>query len=304
MSTPGNKRGRNARWVSNPPGRQASGRGAARSLRVIVILILAALLVVLLRVSTHGPTGMAPAAVQPAFESVRGQGEPQRPGGTLGEAFDARAQETERVSTPGPAGAMPLAVQPASEPVAGQLEAQQPGEMSGEAIDADVQQTKLAEIDSAATDQATLQYYLRDADPIISASAFNALGLRDKDAAVEATVDVLNDTGEPVRLQALQLLLGSPDLDEATSAGILRTVLEDPDPAFVACAAQELGGRDDEEALSALAEVLGTGDLPTRLLIVQSIANNTSAAPLLYRGLEDPDESVRSAARAILFPSK
>jgi HEAT repeat protein len=156
----------------------------------------------------------------------------------------------------------------------------------------------------AAADDPTFRYHLRDADPAVGAAAFDALGVRNKEAAVEALLDVVNDPAEPARLQALQLLLGSPEAGEATLAATLRTALADPDSAIVACAVQELGGRDDAEAISALAEALGAGDLPTRLLIVQSIASNTSAVPLLHQGLEDPDETVRTAATAVLFPSE
>jgi len=157
-------------------------------------------------------------------------------------------------------------------------------------------------IDPAA-DSATLVNHLRDADPVVGAAAFDALGVRSKDGAVAALLDVVSDPAEPVRLQALQLLLGSPEVGEAVLAATLRAALADPDPAFVARAVQELGGREDAEALSALAEALGAENVSTRLLIVQSIANNSSAAPLLYQSRGDPDETVRSAATAILVRS-
>ena len=261
-----------------------------RSLRAVVVLIFAGLLVVL-GVSTHRPSVIVRPAVEPPSKSA-------------GDAFDPTSQETElgRVATPCQVSAMPSAVQPASQSLDGQLEAQRPGEMSGEDFDEHAQQTKLARIHSGTTDQATLQYYLRDADPIVGASAFSALGVGDKQAAVEALLEVVNDPTEPVRLQALQILLASPDVDKATLD--LRAAFDDMDPAFVACAAQELGARDDGAALNTLADVLGAGDPATRLLIVQSIANNIAAASLLYASLNDPDESVRNAARAILFPPK
>jgi len=274
-----------------------------RSLRVIAVLIFAGLLVAF-GVSTHRPNIIVRPAIQPPSKSAGGQPEAEQPCETVGDVFDPRSQETElgRVAILAQASAMPSAVEPASQSLDGQLEAQRPGEMSGEDFDEHAQQTKLTKIHSGTTNQATLQYYLRDADPIVGASAFSALGVRDKQAAVDALLDVVNDPTEPVRLQALQILLASSDIDQATLD--LRAAFNDVDPAFVACAAQELGARDDGEALNTLAEVLGAGDPPTRLLIVQSIANNTSAAPLLYQSLNDPDESVRNAARAILFPPK
>jgi DNA-binding phage protein len=259
-------------------------------------------------VSTHGPAGVASLALQPASESAAGQPRAQRPGETSGEALDTQAQQQTRpgpVSTPDSASVASTADQPTSEFASGQPETQRPDETSGEAFDASAQQMKLAEIDSAsAADRATLRDYLRDPDPIIAAAAFDALEVGNERAAVEALLAVVNDPTEPVRLQALEILLGSPEAGEAVLAATLRAALQDPDHAFVARAVQELGGRADAEALSALAEALDAGDLLTRLLIVQSIASNTSDVPLLYQGLEDPDETVRSAATEILFPSK
>jgi HEAT repeat protein len=250
---------------------------------------------------------MAPSAAQLASGSVGGQPHSQQTGVTSGEALDAPASRTKLASgsTHGPVGIEPATGQPASESVGGQPAGQRPVEASREALGALAQQTKLAEIGAAfAGDQATLRNYLRDPDPIIGAAAFDALGVRNKRAALEALLEVVNDPTEPLRLQALQLLLDTPEVDEATLTATLRAALEDPDPAFVARAVQEFGGRTDAEALSALAEALDAGDLPTRLLIVQSIASNTSDVPLLYRSLKDPDETVRSAATEILFPSK
>jgi len=151
-------------------------------------------------------------------------------------------------------------------------------------------------------DEATLRDDLRDADSVIVSAAFDALAARDKDAAVDALLEVIDDTAEPSRLQALQLLLSSLDAEEATLTATLRAALEDPDFAFVASAVGALAGRSDAEALSALAEALRDGDVSTRLLIVQSIAGNSSAAPLLQEGQNDPDETVRNAATAILLP--
>jgi len=332
-------RGHAAKWVADSFGRDTSERGATRSVRVCGVLILTGLLVGL-GVCALWPTGMVQSpsdsgsdqretqrsgqahdetfdalgqrtivgsdstlgavdttlsVAPPASESSGRQTEAQQ-------ALDANAQATEigRVSALGPSGVMPTAVQPATQPVDGQFKAQQP-DTSQDAFDAQLQQTKLAQIQSG-SDQVTLRDYLRDADPIIAAAAFAALGVIDKQAAVKALRDVVNDTAEPVRLQALQLLLSSPDVDEATRAAIHRAALQDPDPAFIAYAVQELGGRNDQEALRDLAEAFDTGDITTRLLIVNSIANNTSATHLLYQGLNDPDERVRNAVMAALHP--
>src|SRR5262245_37805097 len=71
------------------------------------------------------------------------------------------------------------------------------------------QQTKLAAVSTSGVvgDAETLRSFLRDRDPIVGAAAFYALNARGKLAAVQALLVVINDTTEPVRLQALQLLV-------------------------------------------------------------------------------------------------
>jgi HEAT repeat protein len=160
----------------------------------------------------------------------------------------------------------------------------------------------LEEIWSNTTNQATLQNYLRDTDPAVASAAFDVLEKQNHHAAMKALLDVVNDPGEPVRLQAFQLLLSSAEAGE-TPVATLRAALQDPDPAFVAGAVQALAERNDAEALSALAEALRTRDLSTRLLIVRSVASNTAAVPLLYQALIDPDETVHNAATSVLSGS-
>ena len=283
--------------------KNASRGTVLRRFRVAAVSTVAGLLVIW-GVSIHRPDLILHPAIQAPAKPVGGQSERQQASETVGDALEppSEGKELGRVAAPSDGTATLSAIQSASQSFNGQLETRRPAEVSGEASDEREQQTKLGRIDSATTDQVTLRSYLRDADPIIAASAFGALRVRDKQAAVEALLDVVNDPTEPVRLQALQILLASPNVDKATLD--LRDAFDDVDPAFVASAAQELGGRNDVEALNTLADVLRTGDAPARLLVVQSIADNTSAAYLLYQSLNDPDETVRNAAWAILFPPK
>jgi len=274
----------------NTQGQAASRLGVWRVLPVVAAAICTGLLVAF-AVSADWASVILRPAMQQRSKSVRGQ--------TIGDAFAPPSQEVKLGRV---APATQSAIQPAPQSFNRQLQAQQPREVLEEASDEREQQIKLGKIYAVTTDKAKLQAYLRDADPAIAASAFGALGVRDKQGAVQALLGVVNDPTEPVRLQALQILLSSPDVDKAMLD--LRAALEDADTALVACAAQELGGRNDVEALNTLADVLRTGDAPARLLVVQSIANNTSAAYLLYQSLNDPNETVRNAAWAILFPPK
>ena len=126
---------------------------------------------------------------------------------------------------------------------------------------------------------------------------------REKAAGLQVLLDAMNDPAELNRLLALQLLLDDPGVSEATMTSALRAALQDPDPAFVARAIQELAGRSDDEAGRTLSEALKTGMPETRRLIIESVASNDTASDLLYAGLKDPDETVRSTAQEILTPT-
>jgi len=92
VSTPANNRGRDAKRVSDPLGREQSGRSATRALRVLVILALAGSLVAL-RVSRRGPAGIEPSSVPPGSESVGNQPAGLQPGEPSEAALEARAQQ-------------------------------------------------------------------------------------------------------------------------------------------------------------------------------------------------------------------
>jgi len=185
-------------------------------------------------------------------------------------------------------------------------------EAEGAAVDAaDADPTPVQVVDAAPveplaldptsfTDPATLTAYLRTADPVLGAAVFHAVSRRDKEMAMKALLDIVTDPAEPRRLQALELLRGGSDADEETVNAALWAALQDPDSALVTYAVQELGARSDASSLGLLAEALNTGEPATKLLIVQSIASNSSADSLLHQGARDSDETVRSAAKAVL----
>lgn len=171
-----------------------------------------------------------------------------------------------------------------------------------EPFDPEAQQKKLAAINDFAARADALEGYLRDRDPVIGMAAYYALGARSKRAALQAVIDVVNDATEPVRLQALQLLLGS-DIDKADEqavARVLRAALDDPDPAFVILATEALAASDDPADERALMDALRDGSLATRLLIVQSVGRGEAAKQYLNYALRDSDETVRNAAESIL----
>jgi hypothetical protein len=153
---------------------------------------------------------------------------------------------------------------------------------------------------SALRDPARLRVYLSGGDPVLAEAVLQAASRRDRQIAAQAVLDIVRDGTEPRRLDVLQRLCASPYIDAETRNAALQTALQDPDAALVTHAIQELSDRSDATAISLLSEALDHGELSTRLLIVQSLASNSAAEPLLRQGLKDPDETVRNTAQAVL----
>jgi hypothetical protein len=112
------------------------------------------------------------------------------------------------------------------------------------------QQTKLAGIDEAARagNLEALRQYLQDTDAAVQAAAFEALLAKDEHSAIRDLLAIVRDTKQLTRLQALQLLDSSPQVDEQTVRATLRNALVDPDPllsqyALVALAVRDAGGQ-------------------------------------------------------------
>jgi HEAT repeat protein len=151
-------------------------------------------------------------------------------------------------------------------------------------------------------DEATLRRLLRDRDPAIARAAFDALQGRDDATARQALRAVIDDTTEPTRLRALQLLVEAADPDDSTAMDVLRAALRDPDAAFVVQAVRTLDARDDAAAMTAIGDALRESNPTTRLLIVQSLGVGETSQRHLRDALGDDDASVRSAAAAALAP--
>lgn len=149
-------------------------------------------------------------------------------------------------------------------------------------------------------DPATLRVYLSGGDPVLADAALQAASRHDKEMAARAILDVVRDGAEPRRLEVLQRLCASPYVDEETRTSALRTALQDSDSALVTHAIRTLSDRSDATALGLLSEAFEKGELSTRLSILESIASNGYAEPLLRQGLKDPEEAVRNTAQAVM----
>ena len=166
---------------------------------------------------------------------------------------------------------------------------------------ADAVDNQSPELDaSVLSDPATLRLCLGSDDPVIADAALRAISHSDREFAERALLDIVSDGAEPRRLEVLQRLCASPDVDAETKSSVLRAALQDLDYGLVSQAVQELSGRSDARALGLLADALDNGDPSTKQLILQSVAGNPSAEPILLKGLKDSDDTVRNTARGVL----
>jgi HEAT repeat protein len=114
------------------------------------------------------------------------------------------------------------------------------------------EQTKLTGIDEAARagNQGALRQYLQDTDAAVQAAAFDALAAKNQHSAVQDLLAIIRDTKQLARVQALQLLDTSPQVDEQTVLAALRNALVDPDPLLSQYALEALAARDASTASS------------------------------------------------------
>jgi hypothetical protein len=122
-----------------------------------------------------------------------------------------------------------------------------------------------------------------------------------REVAIAKLLKMLEDDTDSNRLKTLQNLFSYSSADNPAIGQALRKALQDPDPTIVACAVEAIAARDDAEALGALTDTFRTGDLSTKLLIIDSVTSNMAAHSILQEGLSDPAEEVRDAAKAALY---
>lgn len=167
---------------------------------------------------------------------------------------------------------------------------------------ADAPEDPLAAIDTAATDRdsAALNAYLRDGDAAEQSSAFQALAAQNRDAAVESLAAEIQDTTQPNRLQALQLLVQSSGAGETVILDTLTAALRDADPAFNAFAIQALAGLGNADAAEALSDAFHRMDAAMKMTTLQTVANTQTGLLLLQEAASDSDEAVSAAAKDLL----
>ena len=106
-------------------------------------------------------------------------------------------------------------------------------------------ETKLAGIAAAAErgDRLALRDYLRDYDAAVQSAAFEELSALDPVGAVLDLMALIKDKTYLCRVQAVQLLVESPIVDDRLQLSVLRSSVTDSDPSVSEYAAQALADR-------------------------------------------------------------
>jgi len=149
-------------------------------------------------------------------------------------------------------------------------------------------------------DQEALREVLLDSDPMVQASAFQALAGQDKEAATEALLSAVGSDQPSTRLKALQFLDQSGYADQQTVLPVLADALKDGDVMVRGYALQALATRGGEESISYLRQALGDPEPSFRTMVISSVAGKDEMRPLLREALLDRDESVSRLADFLL----
>jgi len=161
---------------------------------------------------------------------------------------------------------------------------------------------KLAALNTSAQqgDQETLRKAVLDSDPVVQASAFQALAGQDKNAAVAALLEAVRSDQPSTRLEALQLLNQSGNADEETVLSALGDGVKDVDPTIRLYSVQAVATRGGPEAMGYLRQALGDPNHSFRAIVISAAAQNDEMRPLVNEVLSDPDESMSSLAALLL----
>jgi hypothetical protein len=164
-----------------------------------------------------------------------------------------------------------------------------------EAAEAD-QEERLQALEALAQqgDTEALRQALFEPDQAVQERALTSLAAGDRQGAIAFLVEMTKSDDPASRLQALSLLHESGQADGATVLSALRAAL--PDEHTKSYAVQALAERGGPEAIAALRETFRDPDPYVRTLVIESMADQAQARPLLQEAIADPDESVRALA--------
>jgi len=173
----------------------------------------------------------------------------------------------------------------------------------GGSVDEASQQDKaLAAVDAAAAkgDLEALSKAVQSSDPAVQSQAFEELSKLNPQAALDALSSTLKSDEPAQRLQALQLLDQSDQADNDTIVSAMSQALNADDPSIKDYAIQALARRGGSQEMDLLRQAMGDPDPAVRLMVLESVGQETEALPLLQQAANDSDPSVSAAANQLL----
>jgi HEAT repeats len=152
-------------------------------------------------------------------------------------------------------------------------------------------------------DVEALQKALFDPDEAIQAAALELLAERDPPLATAALLNATKSDQLEVRLQALQLLVGSGRVDDSTVLSALSEALADEDAHVKSYAIQALADRGGPEVIGYLRQAWRDPDAAMRRLVIESVTPLDQGLLLVQEALSDDDEAIRAIALSRLEQS-
>jgi hypothetical protein len=164
------------------------------------------------------------------------------------------------------------------------------------------QDKALAAVEAAAAkgDMDALSKAVQSSDPAVQSQAFEEMSKVNPQAALDALSNVLKSDEPAQRLQALQLLDQSEQADNDTVVSAMSQALNADDPSIKDYAIQALARRGGSQEMDLLRQAMGDPDPAVRLMVLESVGQETEALPLLQQAVNDSDPSVSAAANQLL----
>jgi hypothetical protein len=164
------------------------------------------------------------------------------------------------------------------------------------------QDKALAAVEAAAAkgDLEALSKAVQSSDPAVQSQAFEELTRLNPQAALDALSNALKSDEPAQRLQALQILDQADQADNDTVVSAMSQALNADDPSIKDYAIQALARRGGSQEMDLLRQAMGDPDPAVRLMVLESVGQETEALPLLQQAVNDSDPSVSAAANQLL----
>jgi HEAT repeat protein len=176
------------------------------------------------------------------------------------------------------------------------------GRGSSLAEETNSQEKALAAVEAAAAkgDMDALSKAVQSSDPAIQADAFEEMSKLNPQAAIDALSNSLKSDQPAQRLQALQLLDQSEHTDDDLVVSAMGQALSEEDVSVKDYAIQALARRGGSQEMDLLRQAMTDPDPAVRLMVLESVGQETEGLPLVQQAVNDSDPSVSSAASQLL----